>query len=74
MFGTHTYFASVDILIFFMHFFPSDLCRQFYDCHFELLACKLLISISLNSASGFYVEHIPISSFLLTFCVDFYVR
>ena len=48
-----TYFASVDILIFFMHFFfLLTSVSNFMTVILNFLACKLLISISLNSASG----------------------
>ena len=47
-----TYSASVDILIFVMHFFLLTSVSNFMIVILNFLACKLLIAISLNSVSG----------------------
>lgn len=77
MFGTSLHILPLLIFSFFSCiFFPSDLCEQFYDCHFELFSMEITYPHFIKFCFwGFilslHLAHIPISSFSLTFCVDF---
>ena len=77
MFGTSLHIMPLLIFSFFSCiFFPSDLCEQFYNCHFELFSMWITYPHFIKFCFCgfillFHLEHIPISSFFLTFCVDF---